>query len=153
MLVQPDELKTELYPEIIDAITRSDDAQVIIQIKAAEDFVKGYLFKYDLKALLGTETIAPTVIDENLKKVIKIIACYWLVRKANPNVSLDLFREDWMLMIGTKDEPGWLTEIKNGHINPDWPYKPDDLLTTNVDESQINSDVHWGSNYKRINRF
>jgi hypothetical protein len=153
MLVQPDELKTELYPEIIDAITRSDDAQVIIQIKAAEDFVKGYLFKYDLKALLGTETIAPTVIDENLKKVIKIIACYWLVRKANPNVSLDLFREDWMLMIGTKDEPGWLTEIKNGHINPDWPYKPDDLLTTNVDESHINSDVHWGSNYKRINRF
>jgi hypothetical protein len=153
MLVQPDELKTELYPEIIDAITRSDDAQVIIQIKAAEDFVKGYLFKYDLKALLGTETIAPTVIDENLKKVIKIIACYWLVRKANPNVSLDLFREDWMLMIGTKDEPGWLTEIKNGHINPDWPYKPDDLLTTNVDESQINSDVHWNSNYKRINRF
>ncbi|WP_298307244.1 hypothetical protein [Flavobacterium sp.] len=152
MLVTPDDLKTELYPEIIDAITRSDDSQVVLQIKAAEDFCKSYLFKYDLKALFGTDSEAPTVVDENLKKTIKIIASYWLVRKANPNVSLDLFREDWELMIGNKEVPGWLYDIKSGSVNPDWPYKPDDVETTEV-ESETNSSVHWNSNKKRTNSF
>jgi hypothetical protein len=153
MLVQPDELITELYPEIIDEITRSNDAEVVSQIKAAEDFCKSYLFKYDLKALFGTETEAPTVVDENLKKTIKIIASYWLVRKANPNVSLDLFREDWELMIGNKEVPGWLFDIKEGNINPDWPYKPDDPATPDIDESGTQDQVYWSSNRKRTNSF
>jgi hypothetical protein len=152
MLVTIADLKTELYPEIIAEITRTDDSEVLLQIKAAEDFVKSYLFKYDLNALFGTDTIAPTVIDENLKKVVKIVASYWLVRKANPNISIELFREDWLLMIGTKAEPGWLTEIKNGTLNPSWPYKIDDPTTTDIDESQTNS-VSWSSNNKRVNRF
>ena len=152
MLVTPDDLKTELYPEVIAAITRSDSSQVLVQIKAAEDFCKSYLFKYDLKALFGTTDDAPTVIDENLKKTIKIIASYWLVRKSNPNVSLDLFRDDWQLMIGTKEEPGWLYDIKCGNVNPDWPYKPD-VVETTEDESEINSSVTWSSNKKRTNSF
>ena len=127
-----------------------------MQIKAAEAFCKSYLFKYDLKALFGDDTvepiIAPTIIDENLKKAIKIVASYWLVRKANPNVDAALFREDWKMMIGTKEEPGWLTEIKEGYLVPDWPYKVDDSTTPGVDESE-DSSVHWSSNYKRTQRF
>ena len=118
MLVQPSELNTELYPEVIAAITRSNSDETFAQIKAAEAFCKSYLFKYDLKALFGDDTvdpaIAPTVNDEQLKKTIKVIASYWLVRKANPNVNLDLFREDWELMIGNKEVPGWLYDIKEG---------------------------------------
>ena len=157
MLVTPEDLKTELYPEIVNAITRSNTDEVIQQIKAAEDFCKSYLFKYDLKALFGDDTVdpavAPTIVDNNLKKAVKIIASYWLVRKANPNVSIDLFREDYQLMIGTKESPGWLYDIKEGNVNPSWPYKPDDPATPDVDESEINNTVNWSSNPKRTQRF
>lgn len=156
MLVQPEDLNTELYPEVQSAITRGNNDEVIAQIKAAESFCKSYLFKYDLKALFGDDAavpiIAPTVIDDNLKKTIKVIASYWLVRKANPNVNLDLFREDWELMIGNKEAPGWLYDIKEGNISPDWPYKPDNPETS-IDESTINDGVFWGSNQKRTQRF
>jgi hypothetical protein len=156
MLVQPSELNTELYPEIQAAITRGNNDEAVEQIKAAEDFCKSYLFKYDLKALFGDDianpVVAPTVIDNNLKKTIKVIASYWLVRKANPNVNLDLFREDWEIMIGNKDIPGWLYDIKEGNINPDWPYKVDNTETPE-DESAQNDGVFWGSNSKRTQRF
>lgn len=156
MLVNPKELRSELYPEIIDEITRGDSDEVLIQIKAAEDFCKSYLFKYDLKALFGDDTvnpvIAPTIVDENLKKCVKIIAAYWLVRKANPNVSVELFRDDYEMMIGTKVEPGWLTQIKEGYLVPAWPYAIDNTDTTDVDESE-NSQVSWSSNKKRRNSF
>ncbi|GIZ10274.1 hypothetical protein [Flavobacterium sp. UMI-01] len=156
MLVQPSELTTELYPEIQNAITRGNQDEVISQIKAAEDFCKSYLFKYDLKALFGDDTtdpvVAPTVVDENLKKTVKVIASYWLVRKANPNVNLELFREDWELMIGNKEVPGWLYDIKEGNINPSWPYEADDPETPE-DESTENDGVFWDSNKKRTQRF
>lgn len=156
MLVQPSELNTELYPEVVEAITRSNPEETVSQIKAAEDFCKSYLFKYDLIALFGNDKVAPvvepTVKDENLKKTVKVIASYWLVRKANPNVNLDLFREDFELMVGNKEIPGWLYDIKEGNISPDWPYKPDNPDTPE-DESATNDGVHWSSNQKRTQRF
>lgn len=152
MLVQPEDLITELYPEIVEEITRNNEDEVISQIKAAEAFCKSYLFKYDLKALFGDQTTAPTVEDENLKKTVKVIAAYWLVRKANPNVNLELFRKDWEIMIGSKEVPGWLYDIKEGNINPDWPYKPDNPITPE-DESAQNDGVFWNSNLKRTQSF
>lgn len=152
MLVSIADLSTELYPEVIEEITRASDAEKNAQIQSAEDFAKGFLFKYDLKALFGFGTTAPTVKDESLKKCIKILAAYFLVRKANPNVQLSLFRDDYMMMIGTKEEPGWLYEIRNGDIIPDWPYKLDDPETPE-DESKKNDDVYWTSTKQRINRF
>ena len=152
MIIQPQELGTELYPEIVNLITRSDDNELRSHIKAAEDFAKAYLFKYDLNALFGTENDPPTVQDEFLKKTIKIIASYWLVRKANPSVSLELFCKDWQMFIGDEDTPGWLTNIKNGTINPNWPLKKDDPNTPE-DESKQEQDVFWHSTKKRINRF
>lgn len=152
MIIQPEELETELYPEIVGVITRSNPEEVKAHIRAAEDFAKAYLFKYDLIALFGTETEPPKVGDEFLKKAIKIIASYFLVRKANPNVSLELFRQDWELIIGNEHIPGWLTNIKNGTINPDWPLKPDDPNTPD-DESLMHQDVFWKSTEKRTQRF
>ncbi|MGV9003967.1 hypothetical protein [Flavobacterium sp.] len=156
MLVKPEELKTELYDEVVDDITRGDSDEVVTQIKAAEDFCKSYLFKYDLKALFGDDTVepvmAPTVVDENLKKCVKIIASYWLVRKVNPNANVDLFRDDYEMMIGTKTEPGWLTEVKEGYLSPAWPYAVDNPETPDVDESK-SSEVSWSSNIKRNNYF
>lgn len=152
MIISIQELQTELYEEVIQEITRASEDEVKSHIKAAEDFAKGFLFKYDLKALFGTETIQPTIVDESLKKCIKIVATYFLVRKSNPSVLSGLFREDYMMMIGTKEEPGWLYEIRNGDINPDWQYKQDDPATPE-DESKLNNDVYWTSTTKRTNRF
>ncbi len=153
MIIQPSDLETELYPEVMSQITRSDDSdEKIKHIQAAEDFAKGFLFKYNLKALFGTAETEPAIKDESLKKCIKILAAYFMVRKANPNVSIDLFREDYMMMIGTKEEPGWLYEIRNGAVNPDWPYKEDNPDTPE-DESTQNDDVYWTSTKKRTNRF
>lgn len=151
-LITIEDLYTELYPEVIEEITRTDEDEIQEQINSAEAFVKGFLFKYDLKALFGDATNEATVKDSALKKCVKIVAAYFLVRKSNPNVQLDLFREDYMLMIGTKEEPGWLYEIRNGEINPDWPYKQDDPVTPE-DESTQQSDVYWTSTTKRTNRF
>ncbi|RQO37939.1 hypothetical protein DBR39_13710 [Chryseobacterium sp. KBW03] len=151
-LITPADLVTELYPEVIDEITRASDQEQKDQIKAAEDFAKAYLFKYDLIALFGTNTLLPAVDDDSLKKCVKIIAAYFLVRKANPNVSLSLFRDDYMLMVGTKEEPGWLEMIRNGDLNPAWPYKPDNPDTPE-DESTQNNDVYWTSTKQRVNRF
>jgi hypothetical protein len=151
MLVQPSDLTSELYQEIIDEITRENEEEVINQIKAAEDFCKSYLFKFDLMALFGDDATPPTVIDSNLKKTVKIIASYWIVRKANPNVNLQLFRDDWEMMIGTQQQPGWLTQVKEGYLVPNWPYKPDDPSTPE-DESDT-GEVAWYSNNKRRNYF
>lgn len=151
-LISPADLVTELYPEVIDEITRTSEKEQKDQIKAAEDFAKAYLFKYDLKALFGDTGLSPTVDDEALKKCVKIIAAYFLVRKANPNVNLGIFREDYELMVGTKEEPGWLEMIRNGDLNPAWPYKADDPNTPE-DESTQNSDVYWTSTKQRVNRF
>ena len=153
MLVKPEDLTSELYQEVIDEITRRNPDEVKQQLKAAEDYAKGYLFKYDLKALFGTDTEEPTLVDENLKKVIKVIASYWLVRKSNTGgASLDLFRDDWQLLIGTKTEPGWLTDVKEGRVNPEWPYRKD-VVETGTDESQDQNDVHFISNVKRTQHF
>ena len=156
MLVQPSELYSELYPEIVAEITRGDDNETITQIKAAEDFCKSYLFKYDLKALFGDDNVdpvvEPTIVDENLKKCVKIIASYWLVRKANPNISVDLFRQDFEMMIGNKEQSGWLVDIKEGYVNPAWPYKVDDPSTPDVDES-MPEQVTFFTNPKRRQSF
>ncbi|MCU7615652.1 hypothetical protein NZ698_00460 [Chryseobacterium sp. PBS4-4] len=152
MLVKIQDLETELYPEVIEEITRASEQEKITQIQAAEDFAKGFLFKYDLTALFGTKTTDATHVDESLKKCVKIIAAYFLVRKANPNVQMSIFKDDYMMMIGTKEEPGWLYEVRNGAINPAWPYKQDDPETPE-DESQQNNDFYWTSDIKRTNRF
>lgn len=151
MIIAPAELNTELYPEIIDEICRNDPQEVVQHIKDAEDFVKGYLFKYDLNALFGNENSAPTVQDNQLKKVIKFIASYFLVRKANPNINLELFREDWLMLVGGGEHKGgWLEGVRDGLINPPWPYQQDNPLTP---ENESNADVWHTSNYKRSNSF
>lgn len=152
MLVKPEDLNTELFPEIVNQITRGDTDEVLLQLKAAEDYVKAYLFKYDLVALFGTEEEEPTHPDENLKKIVKVVATYWLVRKANPNANLELFREDMHLMIGDSRNPGWLINIRDGKSNPGWPYKPDEPGTPE-NESKIHGSVHFSSNPKRIQSF
>lgn len=145
MIVTVEELgKTSLYPEIIDTITRGDQTAAELQIVAAEEFVKSFLFKYDLTAIFGTPETAPTHPSELIKKIVKIIASYYLVRLANPNVDIELFRKDY------EDAVDILKDLRDGKNNTSLPYAEDDT-STDIDES--NSETTWNSNPKRDNFF
>lgn len=152
MIIQPQDLYTELYPEVVSEITRGDLEEVKTQIKAAQDYVKAYLFRYDLDKLFGVDDAAPEVEDENLKKIVKILATYWLVKKASPGANLENYLTDMEMMIGSSRYPGWLINIRDGKSNPDWPYRPDDPGTP-ADESNIHGSVYASHNIKRIQSF
>ena len=148
MLVTVEELgATSLYPEIINKITRNKQESAELQILSAESFVRSYMSKYDLDAIFGTSDQEPTFKGPAvnlIQKIIKIIASYYLVRVANPNVDLELFRADY------EDAIDWLKDLQSGKANPDLPYRLDDPDTPE-DESVGN--VHWTSNIKRIQSF
>jgi phage gp36-like protein len=142
MIVTVEDLaKTELYPEIIDEIVRENLEDAKEFILDAEDIARGYLSKFDLEKIFSDATIRT---DGGLKKVIKSIASWYLVKKANPNVNIELFRVDY------EDAIKWLQAVQAGNLNPDLPYKEDDPDTPD-DES--NRDVYWKSNIKRTNFF
>lgn len=145
MLVTVEELgKTSLYPEIIKAITRNSEEAAELQILSAESLVRSYMSRYDLNAIFGTSVQEPTFIGSDvhlIKKVVKIIASYYLLRIANPNVNIELYRADY------EDAIDWLKELQDGKVNPDLPYKPQ------IPEGDNNNDAWWASNNKRQNSF
>jgi malic enzyme len=113
MIVSTDDLKkTELYPEIISQIIRNDSETAELQIQAAEDIVATYLFKYDLNAILGTSEEPPTFDSPMVKKMVKIIATWFLLKMANPNVDIELWKEEYDQVIKM------LEEIRDGKMVP-----------------------------------
>ncbi|MDR3286886.1 MAG: DUF1320 domain-containing protein [Prevotellaceae bacterium] len=147
MLVTIEELgKTSLYPEIIQKITRGNNEDAELQILAAESLVRSYMSKYDLDAIFGTTETQPTFkgSDVNLiKKIVKIITSYYLVRMANPNVNIELFRADY------EDALDWLKDLQAGNVNPDLPYESDNSESSD----SKNSDVYFNSLPKQNNFF
>lgn len=146
-LITPADLNTHLYSEIIAEITRSNATITTKAIAAAEAEVKGYLGRFDLDQLFGTADAEPTVNDENLKSKIKDVACWHLVRLANPNVSMELFRTLY------EDAIKFFEKVALGRWDPPgWPYLPAD--PTNSDGSLPGvSAVYGSSNRKRHNHF
>ena len=129
MLVTIDELaSTSLYPEVLSAITRNDPHAAELQILSAEELCKSYLFKYDCEALFGSLTAAPSHPSELIKKLVKIIASYFLVRMASPNVNIELYRLDY------QDAIRMLEDIRDGRNNPALPYAADNPNTP-IDEA------------------
>ena len=140
-------LKTHVYSEIIDEITRQDDEIVEKGIKAAIGEAKGYLSRYDKLAIFGTDSVAPTVSDDDLaylREVVIEIAVWKIVRLCNPNVELKLMRT------GYEDAINWLKMVQKGQVDPSLPYKADDATTEGFNE---NNSIQFSSNTKRDNHF
>ena len=146
MIISIQELQqTELYPEVIEAISRSSEDAVKLQIMAAESFCKSYLFKYDLSAAFGTETTPPEVNSPMLKKIVKTIAAYYLLRMANPNFNLELYQGEYEAVVRL------LEDIRDGNNNiTELPYNTDDPATPDI-EGELGTS--WSSNPKRKNHF
>ena len=145
MLVTLEELgKTSLYPEIIRAATRGDRVAAELQLLAAEDLCKSYLTKYDLGAAFGTGDAPPSVESPLLKKLVKTVASYYIVRMANPNTDVELYRRDYEHALAL------LEDIRDGRNNLPLPYAPDDPATP---EDESAGGVAWRSETKRTNYF
>ena len=143
------DLTTQIYPEIMDTITRADDTIINEAIGVAIDEAKGYLMRFNLPALFGNYTnqsapVAPTIADRNLKSKVKDMACWHLIKLANPNISLTLFRTAY------EDAIKFLESVKKSQVAPDgWLYKPDDT-TTDFNEGAM---VGASSNTKKRNHW
>jgi phage gp36-like protein len=141
MLVSVEELgQSDLYPEIISKITRGSDVEAELQLATAEDVVKGYMGKYDLTAIFGTSDTDPTVESLAIKRIIKTLASWYLVKKAGPSVNTELFYDDYKVAIR------WLEDLQSGKINLALPYKPE-TCPSSIDEGVYFTSLPKQSNF------
>jgi hypothetical protein len=142
-IITQSDLSTHIYSEVINEITRTDNTIVDKAINTAIQETKMYLSRYDLLALFGTDTIAPSVTDEYLKSLVKDITCWHLIRLANINVDYTAYRNNYFDAINA------LKTIMNGGANPDgWPYKD-----TTTESFPDGDSITWNSNTKRENYY
>lgn len=142
------DLDSHIYGEIIGQITRDNDTIVTDQIEAAISEAKAYLRKYDVDILFGG-----TIEDKNLENKIKDVACWNIVKLANPNIDMNLFKglyDDAIkffdkIMKGQADPYGW----PYATVTQDTPTPTDSSLITDVDGNV----VRWSSNTKRQNHY
>lgn len=133
-----EELKTHLYPEVLETISRADDTIVEDSITDAIREAQGYLNKYDLAAMFGTEAngdteaVPPTFTDAVLKRKVKAVAVWNIVQLANPNIDMAVVRT------GYEDAVRWLKDVQRGQVAfQDWPFKPAADITAPADGNSI----------------
>ena len=129
----PTALYTRLYAEIVEEISRGDNAVVQQCLDAATGEARLYLSRFDTDALLGTETLPPTVPDPLLEQLVTAIACWNLVQLADAGAGYNEQQQAYKSAVAT------LSQIKNGILVPDnWPLKDIE-----------NSATGWNSNPKQ----
>lgn len=136
--ITKEELKTHIYPEITDVITRSDDTIVAKAINAGEGEMKSYLNRFDIATMFNGEYD-----NEYFKSLLKDIVCWHLIKLANPNINLELFRTAY------EDAIKALRDISKGVTSPTWPLVPNNP-DTDIEES---GHIEYGSNIKRNNHY
>lgn len=140
MFLTVDELKTHLYGELVNAISRDDDDIPKRAIDGAISEVKGYLGDFD------TTTIFNQTGDNRHPLILiytKDIAVWHFIVLANPNIEISLREKRYDTAIA------WLKGVQNRKITPDLPLKP----TDNTDGTNGVSRIIYGSNPKRSSHF
>lgn len=135
------DLKTHLYAEIIDEITREDDTIITNAINTAIAEAKSYLNSYSLTKLFDPDD-DDFVTDANLKNKVKDLVCWHLIGLANPNINYELTQDRYEKALR------WFEFIMKGQIDPDgWPAATDDEDTDRTE----GSGVSLSTNTKRSN--
>lgn len=137
------DLKTHIYPEIMEEISRDDDDIVNNGISTAIDLARSYLSRYDTIALFGTDIDAPTQDAPMLKNFIKDIATWYILTLCNANMNLELFEKKY------DDAQKWLRDIQKGMSNPEWAYRN----LENDPKPPDGDTVAYTSNPKRTNHW
>ncbi len=125
-IISIEDLHTNIYPEILDEISRSNDSILNTAIANGISEVKIYLSRYDLTQLFGdqTEDIAATFTDEYLSSLVKDVICWHVIRLSNTNIQYDHIRTCY------EDAIKSLKSIMKGEADPRWPYQDTTGLTT-----------------------
>lgn len=128
------DLEILIYPEIIETITRANATLVDKAIATGIAEAKSYLMRFNLLKLFGNDDTDPEVVDDNLKSKVIDLVCWQLIKLANPNVDLKLFRTNY------EDALEFFKNVMKGQQSPDgWPYREDDPDTTMVEGAMVNS--------------
>jgi phage gp36-like protein len=114
LLIKAD-LKTHIYAEILEQISRNDDDLINRAILAGEAEVIAYLNRYDTASMFVT-----SYADNLLRRIVSDVVCWRIICLANPNISIELFRTLYEDAIKT------LEKIQKGSIQPSWPLRLDD---------------------------
>lgn len=137
-LLTKDDLKTHVYAEIIDEITRADDDIVQEAIDNGESEAKSYLNRYDLTTMFDA-----SYADKFLRSLVKDVVCWHIIKLCNANIQLELFRTLYQDAIKTFEK------VMKGLIDPQWPLRVDDPDTTMDDAGN----VEFRSETKRTNHY
>jgi len=136
MFLTPEELKTHLYGENVDAITRDDDTIVTAAVDGAISEAKGYLGDYNTDTIFGA---TGTNRNALLLIFVKDIAVWHLINLSNPGIDFDLRQKRYDAAIA------WLKGVQKGNITPD-------LTKNEITETNPGS-ISYGSNPKRIQHY
>lgn len=130
------ELKSHIYEDVANEITRNDDSIILDAIDTAIDEMKGYLTKYNTVACI--DTVLPDARNKKLLSICKQLSCWHLIQLCNTNINYDKYLELYELAIK------WLADVQKGIIVPSLPLPAVDPTTP-----QANQSVKWSSNTKR----
>jgi len=136
MFLTPEELKTHLYGENVDAITRDDDTIVTASVDGAIAEAKGYLGDYNTDTIFGATGSNRNAL---LLIFVKDIAVWHLINLSNPGIDFELRQKRYDAAIA------WLKGVQKGVVTPDLP-------KTAISETNPGT-ISYGSNPKRIQHF
>lgn len=136
-MVTPQDFKTHLYAELIEAIDREDDTILSDAIASAEAEAMGYLSRYDVDVLFAA--VDPDR-DPALLMYVKDMAVWHFIVLANPNTDMELRKTRY------DDALRWLKGIQSGKVVPrGWPVA--------TGEEGVDSYFHLSSQPKRDTRW
>lgn len=132
------EMKTYLYEENVDVITRGDDTLVESAIDTAIAEAKGYLSGYNKTTIFATTGSTRNAL---LLTMVKDCAAWHIMKLSNAGIHYEYRKQVYERAIT------WLEMVQKGDILPDLPEVEDDdgVPTRNV--------IRYGSNDKRSQHY
>lgn len=131
------ELKTHLYNENVDVISRSDDTIVQAAIDAAIAEAKGYLAAFDTATVFADTGSSRNAL---LLVFVKDIATWHFIVLCNAGVEMELRQDRYERAVA------WLKAVQKGDISPDLPA----AIETDGETRGV---IIFGSNTKREQHF
>jgi len=145
-IVQPADLASVAYEEILNEITRNDGGALATEaIATAIEEAQSYLGRFNLTALFGdpVNDVAATTSSVLLNRLIKNMGVWYLLNLANPSINYEDAKTRYDQAIDTLKR---LQDVRQ--TPPTWPMA--DLNTVQL--SQVNT-VHATGRRKRSNNF
>lgn len=138
--ITPEELKTHLYKENIDVISREDETILTAAIDAAVQEAYGYLGAYNRDKIFsaaGSERNALLLI------FVKDIAVWHFINLCNAGTDLQLRQDRYERAIS------WLRQVQKSEVRPNLPVIDED----GDGKPDTAGDYIYGSNPKRDQHF